>query len=162
MKLVTSSNPSPSSDIGVVLTATLFLRTLLLPLWTDLRTGWSIHNCAGLFLHVSLDMGEGSQIICKAPVIKLGPRSPLISMSLLSCGCLQTQSMASRTRKGDNRHPCLTPVFTWKASVSWRPQIPACHSTVGVSNYACDLIWYAIVSLLFPEFLLIQTVQYPF
>ena len=32
MKLVTSSNPSPSSDMGVVLTAVLFLRTLLLSL----------------------------------------------------------------------------------------------------------------------------------
>ena len=25
-------------------------------------------------------------------------------------------------RKSNSRHPCLTPVFTWKASVSWRPQ----------------------------------------
>ena len=28
------------------------------------------------------------------------------------------QSMASRNRNGDRRHPCLTPVFTMKESVS--------------------------------------------
>ena len=36
----------------------------------------------------------------------------------------------------------------------------ACHSTVGVSNDAIDLLWYAIVSQQFPEALSVQTVKY--
>ena len=35
----------------------------------------------------------------------------------------------------------------------------ACHSTVGVSNDAGDLLWYAIVSQQFPAALSVQTVK---
>ena len=68
-----------------------------------------------------LAIGEEIQIICKVQVIKLGPGSPQNFIPLWAVNVFNTQLMASRNRKGDGRHPCLTPVFTWNASVSWSP-----------------------------------------
>ena len=76
VKLVTSSNPSPPIIMEVVLTAGLFLTTLLYPCRP------SDQDVLNYLLHLSLGMGEESQVICKVQVIKLGPRSPLNSISL--------------------------------------------------------------------------------
>ena len=53
-------NPSPSSVMGVVLTAALFLRTLLLPMWTlRPKTGWILCKWIGFLLQSVTGYGRG-------------------------------------------------------------------------------------------------------
>ena len=61
----------------------------LTPVDSQTKMSWIICNRVGLPLHLLLGMGEDSQVICKVQVIKMGPRSPLNSVSPLGCRCLQ-------------------------------------------------------------------------
>jgi hypothetical protein len=63
-------------------------------------------------------MREESEIISEVQVIYLFHESPLYSVSV---DVFMSQLMASKKRKGDNEHPCLTPVRTLNGFVSWPP-----------------------------------------
>ena len=116
-------NNATSRVKGVVLTAVLFLRTLHLSLWTL----WP--RRAGLFATMLV-----FSCICRW-IWERRVRSSATSRSsrwvqgvhwspfpLWTVDVFNTQPMASRNKKRDSRPPCLTPVFTWRASISWRPQ----------------------------------------
>ena len=65
---------------------------------------------------------------------------------LVSLQCLLDRHLLSDEREEEDRHCHLV-----------NPDHCACHSTVGISNDANDLLWLAIVSQQFPEALLNQT-----
>ena len=76
-------------------------------------------------------VGEKSEVIYKVHVLQLAPRCPLDPNSSVFCSLFMIQSMASRDKDGDRRHPCLTPVFIVKESVS-------CHARTtlhAISSY---------------------------
>ena len=91
-------------------------RTLLLSPWTlRPRRAVLVFSCICRWVRE-----RRARSSAKVEVIKMGPRCPLNFIHIWAMGVFNTQFIASRNRKGDSRHPCLTLVFTWKASVSWR------------------------------------------
>ena len=118
----TYSSKSPFSNIGVVLTAVLFLKTLLVPLWTfrpgqaELSATILVFSCIYCWLWERRARSSAKSRSSWVQGVHWIP-FPLWAVDVFN-----TQSMASRNRKGHSRHPCLNSVFTWKASVSWWPQ----------------------------------------
>ena len=112
VKLVTSSNLSPPSVMVIVLTAALFLRTLLLPLWVfrprraELSATVLVFSCICRWV-----WGRRARSSAKSRSSGWVQGVHCIPFPLWAVDFSNTQSMTSRNRKGDSRHPCHTPVF---------------------------------------------------
>ena len=101
---------------------TLIWRTLLFLPFLRAQSSRIYCNCIGLLLHLFLCVAERAKFSTKS-------RSSSCVQVLHWCRCSflffiilwmssLCQALANRNKKGDSKQPCLTPVCTWKASVS--------------------------------------------
>ena len=109
LKESVSSSGSPPSVTGLLFFVLAFMILVLLLL---MFSPFCVDTVFRKSVFFPISVGQESEVICKIQVLQLAPRHPLYTIFLFYVVFIIIQSMASRKRKGDRRHPCLTHVFT--------------------------------------------------
>ena len=117
MKQYVSSSGFPSTETTLLLFVLAFIVSVLFILMlSPAALTLSLHSCVSLAsVYDCVRGGPGHRRNTYRPA---APKGPLDSISSVFVVVFIIQSMANRNMNGDRSHPCLTPDFTWKDSVS--------------------------------------------